>query len=151
MMSDLRLRVGEAALAKSKDLSPSRQMQVAAWMVVTYFDHGRRTDGLRQAQRLIEGSGDGLLLSRTSALVQKLDTNAAQTVARQGWKKLENVSKAGSIKWLNARLHVVECTFALGETEECQKLLKVTKLLYPDLGDARTKAAFRSLEVRIGN
>ncbi|MFK7820527.1 MAG: hypothetical protein AB8G99_17535, partial [Planctomycetaceae bacterium] len=149
MMSELRLRVGEAAVSKAKQLPLSRQLRLSAWMVGTYFDHGRRADGLRQAQQLINQSKDRLLLSKTAALVQKQRTKEGQTLARKGWKKLENVSDAGSGTWLNARLHVAECTLALGEVAECRKLLKVTKLLYPDLGDANIRAAFRSLESQL--
>jgi hypothetical protein len=71
-----------------------------------------------------------------------LETNAGNKQAKGLWRRLEGVLKAGSPEWLDARWHVIRCCQKLGEQAEADKLLKVTKLLYPDLGGAAMKAKF---------
>lgn len=148
-MSSLRLRVGELAIARRKSLSPQQQLKLAAWMVGTYFDSGKRPEALAQARLVVDSSAEAQTLSKVSAMVQTLKTQEGQSLARRGWKKLEANSKAGSSTWLNARLHVAECTLQLGESEVSRKLIEVTRLLYPDLGGPQLKSAFDALEAKL--
>jgi hypothetical protein len=53
--------------------------------------------------------------------------------------------KPGSLEWLDARWHVIRCCRRLGEQAEADKLLKVTKLLYPDLGGEAMRTRFDEL------
>ena len=148
-VSAVRLRVGELALSRSKELTPAQQLKLSTWMVGTYFDSGKRPQALQQAEQTISTSRDPEALSKVSGLVQTLKTKEGQTLARRGWKKLQSTAKVGSPTWLNARLHIAECTLGLGEVTECRKLLRVTKLLYPELGGPQLKAAFKSLELSL--
>ena len=52
-------------------------------------------------------------------------------------------------QWLDARYHLARCAFELKDYEECRKLLGVTKLLYPNLGNDEVRARFASLEAKL--
>lgn len=147
-MAQIRLKVGQAATAKASELEAADRERLSAWMVGVYLNVGQRDAAQVQARKLIEASSSPQLLSRTSAHIQTLKTKEAQTLARQGWKRLESVSTAGSPIWLNARLNVIRCSVQLGETQSARKLLRVTKLLYPDL-DGRLKSQFEQLELTL--
>jgi hypothetical protein len=148
-MAAVRLQIGELALSRRQELTPAQQLELSTWMVGTYFDSGRRPQALQQAEQTISASRNPEALSKVSGLVQTLKTKEGQTLARRGWQKLQSTTKAGSPTWLNARLHIAECTLGLGEVTECRKLLRVTKLLYPELGGPQLKAAFNALELSL--
>ena len=147
--AELRLRVGEAALRKAKDLSAKKRLELRTWMVRTYLDHGKSSEALTQATSVINSTRDRATLSKVAAEIQTIRGKDGQTLARKGWKKLETSSQAGSAEWLNARLHVAECTFALGQAKECRKLIELTRLLYPELGNSQIKSAFIRLEAQL--
>jgi hypothetical protein len=59
---------------------------------------------------------------------------------------LEAFDTAGSPAWLRTRLTVARVCLQLGEKTECEKLLKVTRILYPELGGESLKAEYAALE-----
>ncbi len=73
---------------------------------------------------------------------QPADLKRAKAVYRQ----LESFDPAGSSAWLRTRLTVARVCFQLGDKVECQKLLKVTRILYPELGGVELQAEYLELE-----
>ncbi len=76
---------------------------------------------------------------------QPADLKRAKAVYRQ----LESFDPAGSPAWLRTRLTVARVCFQLGERAECQKLLKVTRILYPKLGGEELQAEYQALEKQV--
>lgn len=65
------------------------------------------------------------------------------------YRQMEGLDPPGSPAWLRHRLSVAKVCFQLGETTECVKLMKVTKILYPELGGAALKAEYAALEAQL--
>ncbi len=76
---------------------------------------------------------------------QPSDLKRAKSVYRQ----LESFDPAGSPAWLRTRLTVARVCFQLGDTVECQKLLKVTRILYPKLDGVELQAEYLALEKQL--
>ena len=66
--------------------------------------------------------------------------------AKAIYRQIEAFDPAGSTAWLRTRLTVARVCLKLGEKSECEKLLKVTRILYPELGGASLKAEYAALE-----
>lgn len=67
-------------------------------------------------------------------------------VAKRLWKKLEGQSAVGSPGWHAARIAIVEQCLQLGETDEADKLLKLTRLLYANTAPAEIPAEWDRLQ-----
>ena len=62
---------------------------------------------------------------------------------------MESQVKPGSLEWLEMRYQVARLCWRLGQTEECRKLLGVTRLLYPQLGDAELRTQYEQLQRKV--
>lgn len=82
-------------------------------------------------------------LSRTRGQIEDLKR------AKAIYRKLESFDPAGSPAWLRTRLTVAQVCFELGEKGESQKLLKVTQILYPELGSEKLRAEYEELAQRL--
>lgn len=69
--------------------------------------------------------------------------------AKAVYRQLESFDPAGSTAWLRTRLTIARVCFQLGEKSECQKLLKVTRILYPELGGVELQTEYRELEKQV--
>lgn len=65
--------------------------------------------------------------------------------AKEIYRQLESMERAGSDSWLRHRLAIARITFRQGEVEECQKLVQVTRILYPKLGGDDLKSQYDHL------
>jgi len=74
---------------------------------------------------------------------------AALAIAKTGWQTVQSLSTAGSSEWMSARLQEVEVCLALGDRAEALKLLRLTRLLYPDLNSPELQQRFVELEQRV--
>ena len=146
--------VAELQLKALQDLAVSTQQELTAtqrtrlWRAraEAYAATGQVSKAITASEQLLENTPrDAKLLRSMAELCELLETNAANKQAKGYWRRLEGLLKSGSPDWLDARWHVIRCCQKLGEKEEADKLLKVTKLLYPDLGGAPIKAKFDSL------
>ncbi|MFO1006809.1 MAG: hypothetical protein U0929_12685 [Planctomycetaceae bacterium] len=69
--------------------------------------------------------------------------------AKGVYRQLEGLSPPGSPAWLLHRLTVARVCYQLGENAEGAKLLKVTRILYPELGGPALKAEYAALETQL--
>lgn len=65
--------------------------------------------------------------------------------AKSWWMRRETYETPGSTNWLTARLKTAELMHRLGERDEARKLVKVTRILYPNPADSELKAGFDRL------
>ena len=113
------------------------------------------TGEIRPAIRIYEGLIKGAPRDRPllTALAELLGRDSDRESIRRApeiWRKVENLSSAGSDDWLSARYHVCRGLLAAGNKPEACKLLKVTRLLYPKLGGEKLQARFAELENQCG-
>ncbi len=71
--------------------------------------------------------------------------------AKLVYRQLESFDPPGSPAWLRTRLAVARNCLQLGEQAECEKLLKVTRILYPELGGEELQAEYAEIEKRLTN
>ena len=147
MVAELQLRaLQDLALSTRQELSATQRTRLWRARAEAYAATGQVSKAITASELLLEKSPrDSKLLRSTADLCEQLETNAGNKQAKGFWRRLEGVLKAGSPEWLEARWHVIRCCQKLGEQTEADKLLKVTKLLYPDLGGATMKAKFDGL------
>lgn len=69
--------------------------------------------------------------------------------AKEVYRQLEGLDPPGSPAWLRHRLTVARVCYQLGEKAEGVKLLKVTRILYPELGSPALKAEYAALETQL--
>ena len=89
---------------------------------------------------------DRSLIETIGTLSVKRGQPADLKRAKALYRQLESFDPPGSPAWLRTRLTVARVCLQLGETAECQKLLKVTRILYPELGGKELKGEYAALE-----
>ncbi len=89
---------------------------------------------------------DRSLLESIGTLSVKRGQPADLKRAKSIYRQLESFDPAGSPAWLRTRLTTARVCLQLGEKTECQKLLKVTRILYPELGGKGLRGEYAELE-----
>ena len=128
-------------------LTPEVALQVDRCLAEAYTATGDLPEAIALYETLRKSHPkDRSLLESIGSLSMKRgqpgDLQRAKTVHRQ----LESFDPAGTPAWLRTRLTIARICLQLGEKVECQKLLKVTRILYPELGGAELKAEYAALE-----
>ncbi len=94
---------------------------------------GERDAALEQLRRLAaQRPNDGQLQEDYAALLAEGGTTDALREALAAWQKIEARSHRGGPRWIRARQARIELLGRLGERQEAEKLLQLTRLLYPD-------------------
>ncbi len=149
LVSELQLRASQTLIDSAAKLTDPQRIRLLRARAEAFAATGQPSKAVAVYQQLVVKSPRDPKLLRTAAeLFESLGSTAGDQQAKAAWRKLEGLLKAGSIEWLDARWHVIRSCRKLGENAEADKLLKVTKLLYPDLGDAATRAKFDDLSGR---
>lgn len=100
-------------------------------------------------QLLVKRPNDFVLIRKLARLRMTSNGAADISAAKKHWLTIESNETAGSITWLEARLESLVCMQRLRETDECQKRLKLTRLLYPSLGNDSLKKRYDDLETLV--
>ncbi len=146
LVADLQLRASQSLNDAAAKLTDSQRLRLLRARAEAFAATGQPTKAVAVFQQLVEKSPRDAKLLRTAAeLSESLDSKEATQQAKSYWRRLEGLLKAGSLEWLDARWHVIRCSRRLGEQAEADKLLKVTKLLYPDLGGKAMRERFKDL------
>jgi tetratricopeptide (TPR) repeat protein len=150
-LGKLQLAAAEEVQRRRSELTADGEQRLDACLAQAYAAVGRPNDAAQVYRRLLERAPkDRALLSRAATGIGGLGTVDAAREAKALWRRLENIENAGSAGWLSARLEVIRCCRQLKEIDECRKLLRVTRLLYPELGGAALKQQFDELEASLG-
>ncbi len=92
---------------------------------------------------------DGDLAEEFASLLAASPTREDRQLALTRWQQLESGSQRGGPRWFRARLARVRLLVALGETAEAQKLVKLTRLVYPELGGGDVARQFEALSLQV--
>jgi len=147
LVAELQLRALQGlAVSPQRELSAAQRLRLLRTRAEAFTATGQTSKAIAASQQLLEKSPrDATLLRSIAELCESLESTDGFKQAKSLWRRLEAVLKAGSTEWLDARWHVIHCCQKLGEQTEAEKLLKVTKLLYPDLGGPAMRAKFEGL------
>jgi len=146
LVADLQLRASQSLNDAAAKLTEPQRLRLMRARAEAFAASGQPTKAVAVYQQLVEKAPRDPKFVRTAAqLCESLDTKEGTQQAKPLWRRLEGLLKAGSLEWLDARWHVIRCCQQLGEQAEADKLLKVTKLLYPDLGGEAMRMRFDEL------
>jgi tetratricopeptide (TPR) repeat protein len=147
LVAELQLRASQTLAESPKKLTDAQRLRLWRARAEAFSATGQPTKAVAVYEQLVEKSPRDAKLLRTAAeLCESLNSTTGDQHAKSYWRRLEGTLKAGSAEWLDARWHVIHCCQRLGEKAEAEKLLKVTKLLYPDLGGNPLRAKFEGLD-----
>lgn len=147
LVAELQLRASQALAESPKKLTDAQRLRLWRARAEAFSATGQPTKAVAVYEQLVEKSPRDPKLLRTAAeLCESLSSTTGDQHAKTYWRRLEGVLKAGSPEWLDARWHVIRNCRQLGEKAEADKLLKVTKLLYPELGGQAMRARFEEFE-----
>jgi tetratricopeptide (TPR) repeat protein len=82
--------------------------------------------------------------ARARLLMDSGDTALRQQALTQ-WQTIEKKSRRGSDRWFRARLAQAQTLISLSRHNQAAKLIKLTQVLHPDLGDREMKLRFEKL------
>jgi len=98
---------------------------------------GQRTTAIYVIERILKKRpAHAELRRRVAEMLLESGTPTDVKAAQIHFRKLGAGLKAGTDEWIDARIHVIEAAIALKDFSEARKLLRVTRLLYPNIKNA---------------
>jgi TolA-binding protein len=146
-LGELQLKAALKLATERAQLSAGDQRRLDQCLVEAYVAAGRYEEALEPYRVLVQAAPkDPVALTNLAQLLMKFGQASRIEEAQGVWKKLEGVSKPGSNVWFEARLNLARCDLLLGHPDKASKLLKVTKVLYPDPKENDLKERFEKLQ-----
>ncbi|MFH1299664.1 MAG: hypothetical protein ABIK07_01290, partial [Planctomycetota bacterium] len=146
----LQLKSAEKLAARRDELNPQQIQRLDLCLAEAYLAVDQPIRALEFYQGLLKQSpNDASLVKQVALLLERCGTKACLRQATQKWRQLEATEKPGTVPWLDARLHIIQTALDSGDEAEAKKLLGVTKLLYPELGNDDLQNRYREVEARI--
>lgn len=145
----LQLQAARPLQARRQDLEPAAREQLDRCLAQAFAATGNIPEAVTLYESLLSEGPPDKALMRTIAglLAERGQSNDLEKAG--GWlQKLESLEKKGSPEWIAARLAVGENLLSRGKASECLRLLRATRILYPQLGGEETKSRFEDLERR---
>jgi tetratricopeptide (TPR) repeat protein len=145
-LGGLQLRTALALQRNRGKLKPAEQRWLDRCLAQAYESMGRTDRAVAVYEKLLAKSPrNRKLLTKVASLLEDSSERDALRKGRTHWQTLQSFDKPGTAGWLTARYHVARCSYRLGDYAESRKLLKVTKLLYPELGGEELRGKYESL------
>ncbi len=145
-LGQLLMKVGQLLSARAEQLSEQQQLELELALAIGYAYAGRAADADTAFRRL----RDRLPANRTILNVQ---VNVAMQLgqyerARMLLRELLQLLPEGANDWLEAKYQLARACYLAGQRDQCRKIITITKLLYPELGNPELKRKFELLEAR---
>jgi tetratricopeptide (TPR) repeat protein len=109
---------------------------------------GRVDEAIEVYQKLIEQYPHSGTYheARAQLLTDRGDPNKGDTAsldaAMAAWQALQQKSRRGSPRWLRSRLAEAQIYLRRGDKRQAAKIIRLTQVLYPELGGEKLKAEF---------
>lgn len=146
----LQLKSAEKLASRRDELNPQQMKQLDLCLAEAYLAINQPIRALEYYQELLKQSpNDRSLIKQVALLLEKCGTKECLRQSRQKWRQIEQTEKAGSLPWLETRLHIIQTSFKSGDEAEAKKLLGVTMLLYPELGNAEMQSRYGEVKALI--
>lgn len=146
----LQLKAAEKLVSRRDELKPQQIQRLDLCLAEAYLAIDQPIRALEYYQSLLKQSpNDASLIKQVALLLERCGTKQCLQQAAQKWQSLIAAEKPGTLPWLEIRLHIIQTSFDSGDETKAKKLLGVTKLLYPDLGNADLKNRYDELQKRM--
>lgn len=146
-LASLQLEASERLASERSQLSPAQAEQFDRCYLKACLSSGKQPKAIETGRHLIDaGAKDADRLRELARLFSESNNKEIVGLAKQSWRRVEGLTKAGSPEWMQARLSVLQCCVRSGELDEGRKLLQVTKALYPDFGSGTLKDDVAAVE-----
>jgi hypothetical protein len=135
-LGELSLSLIALADSRSSQLDSASRARLDQWRASALAAAGNRSAALAHYAALAAASpDDGRIQERYAALLAGSDSPLELRDALARWQQVESRSSRGEARWRRARRARIELLTRLGEPAEADKLLRLTRLLYPDWDD----------------
>ncbi len=149
-LGELQLQTAEELNRRRDQLSPAERERLDHCRAQAYLATNRSGEALKiYDQMLATQPKSRSLKKRIATLLAETDNRVSMTKAKDLWRAMESQAKPGSLEWLEMRYQVARLCWKLGQTEECRKLVGVTRLLYPQLGNAELRSQYQELQQKV--
>jgi hypothetical protein len=119
--------------ARRSELDEAAIRRLDGWRAAALAATGDRAAALAQYAALAaQLPDDGAIQERYAALLAASDSPAELRQALARWQEVESRSRRGGPRWRRARRARIELLTRLNERDEAEKLVRLTRLLYPD-------------------
>lgn len=146
----LQLKSAEKLAARREKLNPQQIRRLDLCLAEAYLAVNQPIRALEFYQGLLKQSpNDASLVKQVALLLERCGTKTCLRQATQKWRQLEAAEKPGTLPWLDARLHIIQTLFDAGDEAEAKKLIGVTMLLYPELGNDELKNRYHATKDRM--
>jgi len=145
-LARLELQAAELVAARAAELSPEEQRQFASLRAAALLRSGQREKALAEYRRLAKAyPRDGELQEALAVLLSESDAKDGQEAALERFRQIEQKSRRGTDRWFRAREGQARMLLELGRNDEAAKLIRLTKILHPQLGGSKQKLRFEEL------
>ncbi|MGE3313593.1 MAG: tetratricopeptide repeat protein [Planctomycetaceae bacterium] len=146
-LADLQLKASEEIAHRRGELAPLELQRLQRSLAEAYMATGQPTKAIGAYELLLKSDPRNPQTVRIVAnLLVECGTDACIEKALGYWRQIEAQQKKGTREWLEASYYIAWCCFKLEQMEECRKILRVTRVLYPELGGEELKRKFDQLE-----
>ncbi|MFK7778414.1 MAG: tetratricopeptide repeat protein, partial [Gimesia sp.] len=146
----LQLKSAEKLVNRRDELKPEQIKRLDLCLAEAYLAIDQPIRALEYYQTLLKQSpNDASLIKQVALLLERCGTKQCLQQASQKWQSLITAEKPGTLRWLDIRLHIIQTSFDSGNEAKAKKLLGVTKLLYPELGNVEMKRRYNEMQDRI--
>jgi hypothetical protein len=126
--------------ARRDELSESAMASLERYRAAASMAVGDRAAALAHYGALAaQTPDDGEIQERYARLLAASDSPEELQRALAAWKQVESRSRRGGDRWWRARKARIELLRRLGDAAEAEKLVRLTRLLYPDRDTAAAK------------
>jgi len=131
-LGQLALELVRAIDPRRNDLDATAVARLRRYQAAALAAVGERAAALARFAELAEAApDDGDLQERYAALLAASESTTELRDALARWREVEQRSRRGGPRWRRARQARIDLLTRLGEPEEADKLLRLTRLLYP--------------------
>lgn len=149
-IAELQLETCESLNAQRDLLSPTQQQLLDRTKARALILAERSVEAHEMYEDLIQQSPDDLQLRRELAKsLSDCGTVSCYHRALEHWQYLEDHTEKGTLDWLRYRAEVIQSLIQVGKSKEAAKLLKITRLLYPEIGDETLREKYTTLQQKI--
>lgn len=136
-LGQLQLASLELANLNALALSDSDLERFGSLFASAFERIGQQNQAVAILERLLtKQPANAELRRRVAAILLESGKPEEVKAAQTQFRKLGAALKPGTDEWLDTRIHVIEAAITLKDFTEARKLLKVTRLLYPNINNA---------------
>lgn len=133
-------------------IAPATVQSLDERLVRAYISIDQSTNAIKMLDRiLVRSPNNKQLLEWSAKLLKECGSDECLEKSVLRLRQLESKLKPGSQDWFETRADLAETLFQWKRIDDCKKLLKLTRLLYPDLGGGEIAKRLGKLQTQLAN